>query len=272
MEINRDNILEVCRKSNIHPTKDYGQNFLITPDTSKRIVDSLDIQDSDVVLEVGPGIGSLTHFLSEYKNDIDVVDIDYQMTSFLNVVYQDNANINIIKNDIRKHDVSKYTKVVANLPYNITTEVIVYLLMNAKKAKKMVLMCQNETFLHFYNTSGSEYGPTSILIHLLGSINKTIVVGKGCFYPVPKVDSVVFEINLDKEINEDIVRAYKVSKSLFLNRRKTIFNNLSNFIKDKELARKILSDASLMENLRPEQIPPEKFLEISLLISKIKEG
>ena len=136
----------------------------------------------------------------------------------------------------------------------------------------MVLMCQNETFLHFFNTSGSEYGPTSILIHLLGSINKTIIVGKGCFYPVPKVDSVVFEINLDKDINDDIVKAYKVSKSLFLNRRKTIFNNLSNFIKDKELARKILSDASLQENLRPEQRSPEKFLEISLLISKIKEG
>ena len=64
MEINRDNILEVCRKSNIHPTKDYGQNFLITPDTSKRIVDSLDIKNEDVILEVGPGIGSLTHFLS----------------------------------------------------------------------------------------------------------------------------------------------------------------------------------------------------------------
>jgi 16S rRNA (adenine1518-N6/adenine1519-N6)-dimethyltransferase len=85
------------------------------------------------------------------------------------------------------------------------------------------------------------------------------------------VDSTVFEINIEKEINEDIIKAYKVSKSLFLNRRKTIFNNLSNFIKDKELARSILKDASIMENLRPEQIPPEKFLEISLLISKIKE-
>ncbi len=272
MEINRDNILEICRKSNIHPTKDYGQNFLITPDTSKRIVGSLDIQKNDVILEVGPGIGSLTHFLSEYDNEIDVVDIDYQMTSFLNVVYQDNKNINIIKNDIRKHDVSKYTKIVANLPYNITTEVIVYLLMNAKKAKKMVLMCQNETFLHFFNTSGGEYGPTSILIHLLGSINKTITVGKGCFYPIPKVDSVVFEINIEKEINEDVIKTYKTAKSLFLNRRKTIFNNLSNFIKDKELARKIFSDADLAENLRPEQISPNKFLEISLLISKIKEG
>ena len=271
MEINRDNVLEICRKSNIHPSKDYGQNFLIAEDASKRIVDLLEINYDDYVLEVGPGIGSLTHFLSQYSNRIDVVDIDINMINFLKVVYQ-NTNINVIFDDVRKHNVSEYTKIITNLPYNITTEVIVYLLLNAKEAKKLVLMCQNETFLHFFNTSGSEYGPTSILIHLLGDIKKDINVGKGCFYPVPKVDSVVFEINIAKEINQEIIDAYKLAKSLFLNRRKTIYNNLSFFVKDKGLTKDLLSKVSIDPQLRPEQIKPEKYLELSNLIKETKQG
>ena len=268
MEINRDNVIEICRKSDIHPSKDYGQNFLIEPDACAQIVNSLDIQENERVLEIGPGIGSVTHFLSLKSNEIDVVDIDNAMVSFLNVFYKENKNIHVIENDIRKHNISIYDKVIGNLPYNITTEIIVYLLTSPSKFKSLVLMCQIETFAHFFDVKGSEYGPTSVLIHLLGNIEKLFAVKRGCFYPVPNVDSVVFKINIENKYpKEAVLKAYKLSKALFLNRRKTILNNLGNYLKDKDVANDYLTKLNITPNLRPEQIAPEKYLELSKLLN-----
>ena len=268
MEINRDNVLEVCRKSNIHPSKDYGQNFLIEPDACRRIVEELDAKPNERVLEIGPGIGSVTHFLSLLDNEIDAVDIDNDMISFLNIFYKDNDNVHIIENDIRKHDISNYQKVIGNLPYNITTEIITYLLTAKSNIKRMVLMCQIETFAHFYDVKGSEYGPTSILIHLLGSIDKCFPVKRGSFYPVPNVDSVVFRIDIENKYDKDeVLKAYKLSKSLFLNRRKTILNNLGNYLKNKDEALDYLTKLNIAPNTRPEQIEPIKYLELSKLLN-----
>jgi len=111
MEINRSNIFEIINKASLQPDKDYGQNFLVETDISNRIVNALNIDEKDSVVEVGPGLGSLTHFLSLSKAQITVVDIDLRMTNFLKVIYQD-SNIKIIENDIRKADVSNYTKVI----------------------------------------------------------------------------------------------------------------------------------------------------------------
>ena len=268
MEINRDNVLEICRKSDIHPSKDYGQNFLIEPDACKRIVDLLDIQKDEKVLEIGPGIGSVTHFLSLYPNKVDAIDIDNAMVSFLNLFYKEAKNVKIIENDIRKHDISPYQKIIGNLPYNITTEIIVYLLTAKSITKRMVLMCQLETFAHFFDVKGSEYGSTSVLIHLLGNIEKGFIVKRGCFYPVPNVDSIVFKIDIENKYDkEEVLKAYKLSKSLFLNRRKTILNNLGNYLKDKEKALEYLTKLNILPNLRPEQIAPEKYLELSKLLN-----
>lgn len=272
MEINRQNVIEVCKKSNIRPDKDYGQNFLIDPNVAKAIIDTLEIKQGEKVLEIGPGIGSLTHFLSIYENDIDVVDIDMNMVYFLKVFYQENSNINIINSDIRKHDVSGYHKIVANLPYNLTTEIIVYLLENALACSKMVLMCQKEAFAHFIETSGSEYGPTSVLIHLLGDIKKKFLVKKGAFFPAPKIDSIVFEITLDKSKSlKDALEAYKLAKVLFNNRRKTLQNNLNNYTGDKELTIKLL-DGLCNLNDRPENLSPEKYLKLSQLLITNKKN
>ena len=87
MEINRSNIFEIVSKANLRPDKDYGQNFLVEPDIAKRIIDSLQINKEDSIIEVGPGLGSLTHFLSAYDNPIEIVDIVLRMTNFLKVVY-----------------------------------------------------------------------------------------------------------------------------------------------------------------------------------------
>ena len=264
MEINRSNIFEIVNKANLKPDKDYGQNFLVEPDISKRIIDSLNINEDDTVIEVGPGLGSLTHYLSEYHNPIKVVDIDFRMTNFLKIVYQDFKNIEIIENDIRKTDVSNYTKIVGNLPYNITTETIQFLLMNATNAKSMVFMIQSETYNHFCDVSGKEYGPTSVLIHLLGKIEKLFTVKAGSFYPVPKCNSLVFSINIDTRVERNkAIKAFKVAKQLFINRRKTIQNNLINYLKDKEPVNKLCEELKINPQARPEQLSPEIYLSIS---------
>ena len=263
MEINRSNIFEIINKASLQPDKDYGQNFLVEPEISNRIVEALNVNNKDNVIEVGPGLGSLTHYLSLSDASITVVDIDLRMTNFLKIVYQD-SNINIVENDIRKVDVSNYNKVIGNLPYNITTEVIQYFLLNANKAEKVVFMIQSETLSHFVDVSGKEYGPTSVLIHLLGNIEKLFTVKAGSFYPAPKCSSVVFAIDIDP--NKDrlkAISAFKLSKQLFINRRKTILNNLVNYLKNKELANKVCGDLQINPLSRPEQLSPEIYLSIS---------
>ena len=263
MEINKSNIFEIVNKANLKPDKDYGQNFLIESQVSQKIVESLKIVDTDNVLEIGPGLGSLTHFLSLTNAQTTVVDIDKRMTDFLKIAYQE-TSINIKENDIRKEDVSNYNKILGNLPYNITTETIQYLLINAVKAEKMVFMIQSETFNHFSDVSGKEYGPTSVLIHLLGTIKKLFVVKAGSFYPSPKCSSTVFEININTRVNRfSAIQAFKLAKQLFINRRKTIQNNLFNYLKDKDLVNKVCNDLGIDSLYRPEQLPPEIYLAIS---------
>lgn len=268
MEISRSNIFEIVNKANLKPDKDYGQNFLVEPQVSERIVDSLDLEDGDSVIEIGPGLGSLTHFLLAKESKLTIVDIDKRMVDFLKIVYSD-SNVEIFEKDIRKVDVSNYTKIIGNLPYNITTELIQYFLLNAISAKRMVFMIQSEAFNHFNDTQGKEYGPTSVLIHLLGNIEKLFVVRAGSFYPAPKCNSTVFAINIDTRIDRfSAVNAFKIAKQLFLNRRKTIFNNLTNYLGSKENASKTLEELKINPLLRPEQLPPQIYLEISEYITK----
>ncbi len=263
MEINRSNITEIIEKSGLKPDKDYGQNYLLEPSICQRIVDLLEIQPGEKILEIGPGIGSLTHFLSLHEDAyIDLVDIDDRMINFLKIIYK-LEKMSLILSDIRKHDVSKYEKIVGNLPYNITTETITYLLENAKSAKRMVLMCQAEAFPHFSDVSGKEYGPASILVHLLGSVSRKLTVKPGSFYPAPKCSSVVFQIDLDGSKNrEEIFSIFNFSKSIFSNRRKTINNNLSNYLGNKEMASNVLKSLDISENKRPEELSPEDFVRI----------
>lgn len=267
MEINRENIKEIIEKCGAQPDKDYGQNFLIEPSISSKIVDSLDLCNSDSVLEIGPGLGSLTHFLNLKTDNLTVVDIDRRMCEFIATIY---PQINIINDDIRKVDVSNYDYILGNLPYNITTELVEYLLINSNNAKKLILMCQLEAFSRFSDLSGEAYGPLSILLHLLGNCKKLFVVKKGSFLPVPKCNSVVFEISLNSVSNEDkktYLGVYKFAKQMFLSRRKTILNNLSNYLSDRNTSADILKSLNIDPLTRPEQISFTKYLD---LYKKIK--
>lgn len=263
MEINRSNINEIIQKLSLFPDKDYGQNFLIDPLLSNRIVNELNIKENDKILEIGPGLGSLTHFLLLAQSKIDVVDINSRMINFLSHIYIDYHNLKIINNDIRNIDVSHYSKIIGNLPYNITTELISYLIVNAIGCHEYVLMCQSEAFSRFFDVEGKNYGPISVLIHLLGHSKKLFTVKPGSFFPSPKCNSIVFKIIIDgEEKRDDCLSTYALCKQLFLNRRKTILNNLTSYLKDRNLAQKICSDTNIECNKRPEQISPQEYLDI----------
>ena len=264
MEINRSNIFDLVNKCSVKPDKDYGQNFLVEPDVASKICNFLNLEKTDSVLEIGPGLGSLTHFLAG-SCFLTVCDIDSRMIDFLNIFYKD--EITYILNDIRKVDVSKYEKIIGNLPYNITTELVTFLLMNAREAKQMVLMSQLEAYNRFSDLSGENYGPASILLHLLGDVNKLLVVKAGSFYPVPKCSSVVFSFNKKEDVNyEEAIGTYKLAKSLFLNRRKTIYNNLKNYFGDPSKAESLLKELGVNPINRPENISPAIYLKMYRLI------
>ena len=264
MEINRSNINELVNKCSVKPDKDYGQNFLVEPLIAEKIVDALEVNNDDYVLEIGPGLGSLTHFLYQ-KSKLDVCDIDSRMIDFLKIFYKE--DINYILNDVRKIDVSSYSKIIGNLPYNITTELVTFLLMNSN-AKRMILMCQSEAFNRFYDLEGENYGPVSVMLHLLGTPKKILTVKPGSFYPAPKCNSLVFSFDLEPVIDkETVIKVYKMCKSIFLNRRKTILNNLSHLV-NKDKASLILKELNIEENRRPETISPTEYLQMFVLVNK----
>ena len=265
MEINRSNINELVNRCNVKPDKDYGQNFLVEPTIASNIVDALNLEPNDYVLEIGPGLGSLTNFMAN-KCKLDVCDIDSRMIDFLKIFYKE--DINYILNDVRKIDVSKYDKIIGNLPYNITTELVTFLLLNAN-AKKMVLMCQSEAFNRFFDVSGENYGPVSVLLHLLGESKKILTVKPGSFYPAPKCNSLVFYFENKPVVDKDCaINVYKMCKILFLNRRKTIYNNLKNYVSNVDRIHMVLEQLGIEENRRPDSISPEQYLRLYKLLKE----
>jgi len=261
MEINKENIASLLSIVNAKPTKDLGQNFLVEPTICEKIVEECQIDEADSVLEIGPGLGSLTHYLINKTDKLTCVDIDHNMIMILNDVYKD-SNVCFIEQDILKHNVRNYQIIVGNLPYNITTELVLNLLINGKSCKEYVLMIQAEAFNRFFDTAGKDYGPASILVHLTGEIKKLLVVKPGSFYPAPHCNSLVFKIKVKSGINrERIFNIYKMSKQLFLNRRKTIYNNLCKYC-GKEKANRVLANLGIEPNKRPEELSVQIFEQI----------
>lgn len=268
MEINQKVVNDVVRNLGLKPDKDLGQNFLIDSQVCSRIADALELTKDDVALEIGGGLGSLTNFLVNKSKEFDVVDIDSRMCNFLQTIYKENE-ANIINDDIRNVDTSKYLKIIGNLPYYITTELVTFLLEKSKECKKMVFMIQTEAVNRFVDETGKEYGAISVLCHLLGNPRRLFSVKPGSFYPIPKCGSTVFSIEFKENVDRELMlNVYKMAKQLFLNRRKTLSNNLGGYLGNKEKANQIIAELGLSITVRPEEIKPQMYLE---LYKKIKE-
>ena len=262
--MNEKEYFEKVKSYKLIANKSLGQNFLVDPQTAKRIVDLLEIKEKDNILEIGAGLGSLSFFLEKSPGKSELIDVDERMLMFLNEQFKDSKNISVKRQNILKYDLSKFNKIIGNLPYYITSGIIEKLLIDAKNAEVMVLMTQKEVYPKLLRTNKS---PLSMFLNHVSSISAPIDVGRNHFAPVPHVDSVVFVLKPNENIkNEDNEKLFKTMKQLFLLRRKNILNNLTNLVKNKEKAREILEKMNIDTNKRPEELPIEFYINLLKMI------
>lgn len=264
--VDRESVKDLMAAAFIEPSKDKGQNFLVDVEKCKNIVKLLENNANSQVLEIGPGLGSLTYHLQEVCKNLTLIDVDPHIIYYLQCEVDE--HVNVIEGDALKYDVKDYEFIISNIPYNITSDLMEHILLSGENVKQFVLMIQKENFAHFYMTNGSEYGPLSVLVHLLGDIKKAFDVGAASFVPKPKCTSTVFTIEINSNYDRNkAIETYKLAKKLFLNRRKTILNNLGAVI-GKDKANELLNQLNISPLKRPEELSPEIFYKINNLINE----
>lgn len=260
-------------------SKSLGQNFLIDENVLNKIVDSGDLDESQCVLEIGPGAGTLTRRLAQTGAKCVAVEIDKALMPILNESMAEFENFKLINNDILKVDIEELCQeefggkpfhVIANLPYYITTPIVMKLLEEKLPVKSMTLMVQKEVADRMCASCGTkEYGALSVAV---GYYSKPRVICKAephCFIPQPKVASSVvhLEVGETPSVNvKDEKKMFAVVKSAFGQRRKTLVNALtkSPYIKiGKDTVVEALKDMGLSESIRGEKLSIEQFAELS---------
>jgi len=259
--------------------KRFGQNFLVCPNTINAILDAAAITQDDTVLEIGPGMGFVTEQLVKRAKRVIAVELDEDAIKELEKIKCD--NLEIIHQDILKTDLSDFAadriKIVANIPYYITSPIIAHLLgeiddLNNKNRNlivDIVLMVQYEVAQRIVATEKSpskQYGLLTILSQFWADCEMVTKVSRKCFYPSPKVDSAVIKLNVKKEPTlklSNYSHFRKTIKAAFSQRRKNIKNCLSTGGFSKENIAKSLESVGLSENTRGETVSIEKFGQLS---------
>ena len=258
--MNEKDYFEKIKSYKLIANKSLGQNFLINPQVAAKIVSLLNIKEEDSILEIGAGLGSLSYFLAKSPAKSQLIDVDERMLMFLDEEFKDAKNIEVKRQNILKHELNGFNKIIGNLPYYITSGIIEKLLLDAKDAEAIVLMTQKEVYPKLLSSNKS---PLSLFLNYVADVSSPIDVGRNNFAPVPHVDSVVFVLTPNRNIkNEENKKLFKVMKQLFLLRRKNILNNLSNLVKNKEKAREILEKMGIDSNKRPEELPIEFYINL----------
>ena len=248
--------------------KEVGQNFLIDPSAAKRIVDAAHINPDDKVLEIGCGAGSLTYFLGESNANIEAIDIDEGLLLKIQNDFKAKDNVNPHYGNAMEFDYSSYDVIVGNLPYYITSGIFEKVLLGFKQAKRCVFMVQKEAAERILAKAGTkEYSPLSILLYSVSKPKKEFNVGRNSFAPVPHVESTVISLEMKTGIDHaEIEKMHQLCNKLFLQRRKTVLNNLKAVLGE-EKAKEALAKAGVSPMARPEQIEVEKYLMLSRVIS-----
>lgn len=234
------NIEQLMKKHGIRPQKRLGQHFLIDETPVLKMIEAADLNDNDTVIEIGPGLGVLTRQLCQEAGQVIAVEKDGNIIPVLDELTRDFKNVCIIKGDVLKLDLDKIGcemtgrcfKVIANLPYYITSPIIMKIVENRDLVSLAVLMVQKEVGDRIVaSPGGKEYGILSIAVQLYADVDIVCCVGKDSFMPPPKVDSAVVRIKLRRSPKvplEDDSLFFTVVRAAFGERRKTIRNTLKN--------------------------------------------
>ena len=271
---NPKNTIEVLQKYQFHFAKKFGQNFLIDTHVLDKIVRAAEITPEDYVLEIGPGIGTLTQYLCESAKHVFAVEIDDNLIPILQDTLSPYDNVTVIHNDVLKLDINKLVeekcegkriKVVANLPYYITTPIISKFILEMISVKEIVIMVQKEVADRLCASVGTrDYGQMTVFLNYYFDTSKIIDVGRKCFYPTPNVDSAVIKMKR-KDILEEVTsfeHFEKLVKDAFQFKRKTIKNNLIKKY-DIDVISKILEINGFDLSTRSENIPYYVFVQMS---------
>lgn len=264
-----DEIKDYFLLVNSHAKKELGQNFLLDEEVSKRIRDELELKEDDNLLEIGPGLGSLTSSLVNITNSFVAVEYDEKFVTFLNKNFE-NSNLKVIKNNILKFKDFNFNKVCGNLPYYISTDILEYLISNFLNMEIGVFMVQKEFFERITTLNNKDKGPLNYLIEYQYNIKKIIDVKKGSFFPVPQVDSIVFKLLKKDSDDQTFNKLKKILNISFMNRRKTLINNLKGIIKDKTKLSDVLISMKLNINVRPEELTLNDFLNLLNRLLKVE--
>ena len=262
--------------------KRLDQNFLVNPDVIADIIDFAQITKDDVVLEIGPGVGFVTEQLVKHAKKVIAIELDEDAIKELEKL--DCDNLQIIHNDILKTDLSdlceEKIKVVANIPYYITSPIIAHLLgeiddlenKNRNKIVDIILMVQEEVARRIVateNSASKQYGLLTILSQFWADCSIIRLVGRRSFYPAPKVNSALVSLKVRKEPLlklSDYKHFRKTIKAAFSQRRKTLKNCLVGAGFDKEKVAHVISQMNLDENIRGEKLSIAQFGELSELL------
>jgi len=279
---------EILRQYDFIFQKKYGQNFLIDLHVLNKIIKAAELSSSDCVIEVGPGIGSLTQALAEKAGQVIAVEIDKQLIPILQETLRGYDNIHIMNQDILKVDMeellakrlpSSKVKVVANLPYYITTPIIMGLLEKRLPLEHITVMVQKEVADRMKAVPGTkDYGALSVAVQYYSEPYLVANVPVNCFIPRPKVGSAVIQLRILKEPRihvKDEVFFFHVVRAAFAQRRKTLVNTLYNysqqeFVFSKEDIVSCLKEMGLNEKVRGETLSIEKLGQLSDLLYSIK--
>lgn len=274
----------ILKKYGIKANKKLGQNFLIDDNVIQATVDSAEIGKNDLVIEIGPGLGTLTKLLLEKAKSVVAIELDARMIEILNDRFNLYKNFEVINNDVlkvnlndlikeqnKKYNIDK-VKIVANLPYYITTPIIMKLLEDRLNIESITVMVQKEVAKRLTAIPGDrESGAITYSVNYYATQEEIIEVSKDSFIPAPEVDSEVIKLTLrDKpEIElKDEELFFKIIKTGFMQRRKTLINGLSNSgIVNKDKIREILVDLGIDVNIRGENLGMQEFANIANKIS-----
>ena len=269
---------------NIKANKKLGQNFLISDEVINKIINASKIDKEDLVIEIGPGLGTLTSNLLENAGKVIAIELDKNMIKILKDRFNLYDNLILLNEDVLKVDlkelITKYSnkegkvKVVANLPYYITTPIIMKLLEDRLDIESITVMVQKEVADRITAIPGDKLsGAITYSVNYYAETKNIAYVDKNCFMPAPEVDSEVIQLKIRNKPQVDVENKelfFKVIKASFMQRRKTLVNGLINsgIITDKSAIKNIFELIGLNLEIRGEKLTIEQFAELSNLIGK----